>query len=906
VITGRVVDASTNAPLGGAFVVIEGTSIGSVADSAGRYLLLRAPAGPQVLRAERLGHAPVRVNVVVPASGVLTQEIRMAVSALQVPGLIVTADPVGRARGELGTASVIEREAIRHQTAASLSGLLELVPGVVLQPPGLDNVQQISLRAVPTSSLSGENLGASAANLASAGTLIVMDGVPLSNNANLQSLGPRGELFLSSSAGGGIDLRRIPATLIERVEVIRGVPSARYGDLTQGAIIVDTRAGAVDADVSGRKDRQTTEASVVGGRQVGDAHAGTALFNFAHTLLAPGSRNDEAYRVAGQLAHRLRLGQAAQPGGADRFTLDTRLDFFQVLQDTPEDSAVAIGRMARNRDSGMRLRQRARLQLAGGPHLELSASVDRQRQRSFVQAMLTRPAVPFTSRLTEGRAIGHYIGGIYSSRVDVEGDPWLVYTRLEGSHRAQWLGLEHDVRAGAELRREWNSGPGYQFDIERPPQATFTGVQGFDRPRRYDDVPPVAMSAFYVDDRFSRALAGDMHLVIQAGLRVDLLHAGTHWFSGSRDAVLQPRLNAQLAPRPWLRLRAGAGRTAKQPTLAQLHPAPQYHDMVNVNWYANDPAERLAVLTTYALDAVNPELRQAVTTKSEAGIEVGLGPRGGVIALVAFRDRIDHGIGLARQSTFLLRDHYQLADSTLGTGRPPQIIEPPTHADTIPVLLVRPSNTLVLETSGYELTLALPELRRLNTRVEVQGAWLRTSLESKGFEVGGYFGPFQLDPRRPRTPYWDGSTVTGERTLLNYRVIHQQPAVGLVITATVQHTAHEVRRNVAATDSLAFAGYITRTGEMVAVPASERGRPEYADIQLPRRFGTDAQSVPADWLLSVQVSKTLPGDGRLSFYAFNALDRVGRYAPPPGLISRVYPPIRFGLEVTLMPGALLR
>ena len=35
-------------------------------------------------------------------------------------------DPAGRARGELGTASVIGSEAIRNQTAASLAGILEL------------------------------------------------------------------------------------------------------------------------------------------------------------------------------------------------------------------------------------------------------------------------------------------------------------------------------------------------------------------------------------------------------------------------------------------------------------------------------------------------------------------------------------------------------------------------------------------------------------------------------------------------------------------------------------------------------------------------------------------------------------------------------------------------------------
>lgn len=897
VVRGTVVDAGTGGPLSAVLIEVEGADRRVVSDSAGRYLLLRVPAGPAVLRAERLGYATTRVNITVPAGGVLVQEIRLAVSALRVPGLIVTADPVGRARGELGTASVIEREAIRHQVATSLAGVLELVPGVVLRPPGLDGVQQFALRSVPTSNVAG---GSSAADLASAGTLIVLDGVPLSNNANLQGLGPRGELALQSAAGGGIDLRRIPAALIDRIEVIRGVPSVRYGDLTQGTVVVETRAGVSAPDVSLRLDRQTTEFSGLAGMRVSARHTGTLLVNGARTVLAPGARDDEAYRVAGQLSHRFVAGE--ERDGGRLLTVDTRIDAFQVFQDSPENPEVLPGAASRVRDSGLRLAQRARVLPARWPELEFALSVDRQQQRAYTQAVRTRPALPFTDRVAEGRAFGRFIAGPYQARVDLDGDPWLVFGRAEALKRMGWGGFDHGIRAGLELRREWNTGPGYQFDMEFPPQVSFNGVQGFDRPRRYDDVPAVATSAFYAEDRLSRALGSGMHLLLQGGLRLDVLHQGTSWFSGSRDAVVQPRVNAEFAPRDWLRLRAGFGRTTKYPTLAQLSPAPQYHDIVNVNWFANDPAERLAVLTTSVLDATNARLRQAVTEKREVGVEAGLGERGAVASLVWFHDQVDGAIAFNREPGFLLRERFQLADSTLGTGRPPELIEPAYATDTIPILLLRPDNALSLRTTGYEFTLALPELRRIHTRLEVQGARIRTRLESDIIDVGTYFDPFQLRPEQPRTPYWTGTVQTGNRTLLNYRLIHQQPSAGLVVTAMVQHTVGERQRNVAGTDSLAYAGYVNRRGELVPVPEPERASAENRDLQLQRRnVLTDVNVVPADWLLSVQVSKTLPLDGRLSFYAFNALDRVGRY-PRPGYSARLYPGMRFGLEVTLRPG----
>src|SRR5690606_30652835 len=134
--------------------------------------------------------------------------------------------------------------------------------------------------------------------------------------------------------------------------------------------------------------------------------------------------------------------------------------------------------------------------------------------------------------------------------------------------------------------------------------------------------------------RSSRALGTDALVNLQAGVRLDVLHDGDTWASGARDAVLQPRLNAELAPLGWLRLRGAYGTTAKLPTLDQLYPAPQYYDVVNVNRYSNDPAERLAVLTTFIRDPTNPELGWSTARKAEAGVEVDLG-ESAALALVA-------------------------------------------------------------------------------------------------------------------------------------------------------------------------------------------------------------------------------------------------------------------------------
>ena len=895
---GRVTARGAGEPLARATVVLEGTALLTLTDSLGRWRIASEPAGPQVLLVRRLGFAPARVPLTVPAQGTLTRDVALARTALELETVNVTADPAGRARGESGTASVIGREAIANQTAASLAGVLELVPGVPLAPPGLDGVQQIALRNGPTGTgvATLTNGGASAADLASFGTLIVLDGVPLSNNANLQTLGPRGEISAGTSAQGGIDLRRIPAATLERVEVIRGLPSARWGDLTQGAIIVETRAAAVAPEAGARWDARTLEGNVVGGREfVRGAHVLTSALDFASTRISPATTNATSSRAAVQLAHRWRPNGMG-PADSARLVLDTRADYFRVFADNPERPAILPGRASSDESDGFRLSQRARYALAARNAVELTWATDLQRQRTYQQLLRSRPAQPFTDRLEPGRAIGRYVIGDYLSRLRLDGDPRLLYARLEGDLAGTTLGAERRLRVGAELRREWNAGAGYQFDVLTPPQSAFNGINGYDRPFRADLVPALPTTAWYADLRLLRTLPAGMLLDVQPGLRLDVYHRGSWWLSMPRDQVLQPRLSAQLSPMSWVRVRGSAGRTAKLPPASQLYPPPQWFDLVNVNRYTPDPRERLAVLTSFRIDPTNRDLGYTVGDKREAGVEVDLGRPGSTLSVVRFDDRVTNAAGFVRDPSFLLRDIYALADTSIGTGQPGRIVEPPVGADTIPIFVDRPTNAIDYGTRGWEVTLALPEIPGIRTRLEVLGAFTQSdwSTGDRDLGIAQRVSEFQADARIARIPYWQGASRTGARDLVTYRLVHRQPDAGLVITAVVQQTLKERTAETAPRDSLGWAGYVTRTGEFVPVPREQRGGAEYADLRRGVRALGGNQEIGNDWIMGLQVAKSLPGAGRLGFYAFNVLDR-------PGAIERgrVYAPLRFGVEVTM-------
>ena len=125
-----------------------------------------------------------------------------------------------------GTRSVIGQDAIRHIQATDLSVLSQLLPGVLVRNPELNAPAAFTIRSATSENTTN-----------ALGTAIEVDGLRMNNNANMQQMGleGRGSLF-NSTVLSGFDVRSLSPSSVESVEVIRGVPSARYGDVTSGVV----------------------------------------------------------------------------------------------------------------------------------------------------------------------------------------------------------------------------------------------------------------------------------------------------------------------------------------------------------------------------------------------------------------------------------------------------------------------------------------------------------------------------------------------------------------------------------------------------------------------------------------------------------------------------------------------
>ncbi|MEN9818247.1 MAG: hypothetical protein RLZ32_2127 [Gemmatimonadota bacterium] len=227
------------------------------------------------------------------------------------------------------------------------------------------------------------------------------------------------------------------------------------------------------------------------------------------------------------------------------------------------------------------------------------------------------------------------------------------------------------------------------------------------------------------------------------------------------------------------------------------------------------------------------------------------------------------------------------------------MVQPPLFVEPVPVFLDRFVNGGRLDTRGVEFTAQLPVIPALRTRVEVSGAQLETGFatDDRDFGPTTRLNDFQVDTAIRRVAYFDRARTRSRRSIVTWRVVHHQPELGFVITATVQQRLGDERRVLSRSDSTAFSGYITRDGVLVPVPEARRLDPEFADLRRLRpSIATGVSRLPDDWLASVQVAKSLPGGGRLNFYVFNALDQLVTFG---GSSVRALPSTRFGVELTV-------
>ena len=225
-VTGTVREQTTGNPVNAAQVFLEGPGLGALSQSDGQYLIADVPAGRHTLTVRLTGYRSESVEITVTADAPTVQNFFLAVQALQLDELVVTATAAATRVRELGNSvAVLDPQVAEVQPIQNVSDLLRgRLAGVVVQQGSGDagTASTIKIR------------GSSTMRRANDGPLVYIDGVRVSNR---MESGPRDVSRLDD----------IDPAMIESVEVIKGPAAATlYGtEATNGVINIRTKLGNV-------------------------------------------------------------------------------------------------------------------------------------------------------------------------------------------------------------------------------------------------------------------------------------------------------------------------------------------------------------------------------------------------------------------------------------------------------------------------------------------------------------------------------------------------------------------------------------------------------------------------------------------------------------------------------------
>ncbi len=722
-----VTDAASGEALGYAVCSLRpkegnGKERAAAADARGVCLLEGLKPGRFELRLLYMGHVFLQGELQLPA-GLTRRRIRLDIDPVAIGEVLVTA---AESKGPTSS-SKIGREAIAHIQPSSIADLMELIPGGRATDPSFGAPQEIRLReAAPSSSA---NYATSAL-----GTQIQVDGIPISNDANLQYSTSYGSIQEYANVNRGVDTRAISTDDIESVEIVRGIPSVEYGDLTSGLVKVKRREGGRDLTARFKADMSSKLFSVGKGferKGRGDAERTTLNINADYLTAASDPRNPrQSYqRLTGSVRH--------WQGSAYRYSAGGSLDYTGSFDNKKSDQDLdnGLGGPVERYKSNYNRTQFAATFAVEARHRQffhsldltasLSAEFDRIDRWRFVET-----GSDFAK--TWGTEAGEYdaviIPASYDATLLVDGKPFYGYAKAIAIFNADTERSRNTLRVGADWSMDKNYGRGLVFDVARP-----FSPQMDSRPRAYDAIPALHKLSFFLEDATTLAL-GDFRVEATGGVRAASMFNLGRRYTIQGKFYFDPRANVVVAlPRfhvagrnLTLRLGGGVGWHTKFPTMDSLYPDTEYFDFTQLNYWPANPALRRINLRLYTLDPTNYDLRAARNFKWEVRLDADWNDN--QLSVTYFREDMTSGFRTTSDyRSFTFRDYDETAIDMEQLDGPPSLDGIPYTEETRLGGYSRSTNGSRTEKSGIEFAFTSQRIRAIATRVTVTGAYFRTN-----------------------------------------------------------------------------------------------------------------------------------------------------------------------------------
>lgn len=898
-------------PVDLAFVVLNKT-IHTTTDKNGAFSFYNLKYGEYTYSASFVGYndAEGRISISSPDSKL---DITLKELTLQLETVTVTAE-----REDLGSKSTIREEAIRHIQPKSIDDLLQLVPGNLTKNPNLNSLSQASIREIDEGN--GNN---------ALGTAVVVDGAPLSNDAGLQALSVTRNGTDSSTnmdgmsdqttAGRGVDLRTVSAGNIESVEVISGIPSVEYGNLTSGVVIVKTKAGYTPWEFKASADPSSKLVYVGKGFKLKQGGA----VNFSGDWSQSWSDPRRKYMGYERLTAAAGWSRVFGP-----LSINVKGSFFSNINNRKTDPQFLEDNIKySNSNVGGRFSANGRLNFKSGflTALDYNVSASVSRTLDWHHSLISSPPGAVTDARTTQLAEAVVKNKAYFSEYEIEGIPIDMFAQVSTDKYIHLKdGAYSRFRAGVEYKMSANKGAGLRFDIMNPPSGSSSKTL---RPRSYEEIPALNQFSAFVSNK-SNISVGPASVRAEAGLRAGWLPLDSSR-SGENTGyfVLEPRINLSAVVVKdcfvdELSLTGGWGISNKMPALLNLYPDNVYIDAISLNYGSNDG--NYALITTDVVDKTqNPDLKPANSTKWEAGIRFKKKKADGFVSF--FHENHIHEFGFASQLQWTPYTIY-----TLGVGaRDPRLdissgevlyttsdgssVVADKKTEILMTTWGRPDNTTRSEKYGIEYGLNLGTFKALHTSLSINGAYFHIKRYSETPSLNYVQSNYDHVGVMP-----SGSGSIRERFNTSFRFITHIPVVKIIFTTTLQAVWYESRQAIyedesgaplyslftsGGTDYFAIdpVGYYSKDGSYSSWTPADR-----ADISMQRMMQryylvSFKKDTTSPWfMLNIRFTKEIGRVAEISFTANNVTNssryHIGKY-----IYSRtqLYPDIYFGAELKI-------
>lgn len=933
-IRGVVVEAGTEVPVYMAAVFEKDKGWFATTDADGKFELAKLTPGVHNITFSLLGYEEKTVKFDV-RSDINDIKIVLSLSSLALDEVVVTA----KEGGELTSASKISKQTIEHVQPASLTDIMQLLPGSVTENPSLTSAANLSIR----------DIGNNTAN--AAGTALIVDGASLGNDANMQVLSAgtsanASATNVASTAGGGVDSRQVSTDNIESVEVIRGIPSVVYGDLTSGAVVVKTKSGATPWEIRLKVDPKLTQVYLGKGLKLGEK-SGVLNFDADYAL----AFSDVRTQASAYNRFNFQMGYSNTFAGKVTFNGKIRVNYSNATN--AADADLKLDEIQQERDYGIRANINGKW-MVNQPWLTnveylLAAGVGNQLSRSKVYQG-SAGYTPATTQMTAGEALAFFTDPQYYSDVSIYGSPQDAQARIVANQFGTYGKVTNKVLLGFEWKVQGNTGKGKVFSADCPPSP---GSAAAYRERSYNDIPFLHRYTGFIEDNLKFPI-GATSFELQAGARFNGISAkglDTKNFTG-----IEPRFNGKYniikKNTGWreLSVRGGWGKSFKMPSMIYLYPEADWCDMVSFSYNDFDANKYgIAVMTTGKQETLNKDLKVQQSTNIEAGIEFDAGPVSG--SVVYFNENMINGYGFVTNYVPMEYRRYGYtwdasgapSAVSLGSGAYPEYSngtltakgnEVPYITDTTFMAFSTPSNSIVNKKWGVEFTLDVAKIKAINTSINISGAYMNMSTSNGSVTQKLYTG--KVNNRTfPYVGLYGGSASMSngsvrERLSTNIRFITHIPSISMVVTLTAQMVFMDCVQYTSTWNGSSLPYYYDESGKRISgdaalndtehtkmvsplsimdysgniIPFTQEMEqdPQYRNLILNSNISSFylKQSYPFYGMLNIRITKEIKKIATISFYANNFLNIKGRVNNSvTGYPADKNTPIYFGAEVKI-------